>query len=559
MKRNKIFKIVSFLFLATMAQGFMSCEETDSDLVAFVEDNNLNTPNDTVYSLMGIIGKMQVVADRTVLLGELRGELTTLTENASLDLQSIANFDVDTENPYNNARDFYGIIQNCNYFISKADSLLMKRGRRVFEKELAVVRTFRAWTYLQLAMNYGSVPFFTEPILFEKDADPQKYPFYNVEQLADYFVKDLAPCVDMDYPDYGAINGTNSRRFYYPVRVLMGDYCLWAGRYKEAAKYYHDYLTKQTDVHPTNIARAKWINYEFASISDTYASQFSNASEVLTIIPMEEDEYNGIISRLPDVFNSTEENNYYYQATHSKAYDELSQAQQYALVYSDPVTLLPDTVYATDTIHYENLLQKGDLRLNSIYTLRNQASASTAYSNIRQTCLKYSGTNVTLLRLHYVYLRFAEALNRAGYPQSAFAVLKYGLWRDNIEKYISAEEREAAGDLLSFSQYTFLLENTQGIHSRGSGDANANDLYVIPELPTKNDTINFVEERICDEMALETAAEGQRFYDLIRLSMHRNDPTFLARKVAGRNGAENFDSNLFNHLSDTKNWYLPLE
>ena len=166
---------------------------------------------------------------------------------------------------------------------------------------------------------------------------------------------------------------------------------------------------------------------------------------------------------------------------------------------------------------------------------------------------------MTLLRLHYVYLRFAEALNRAGYPQSAFAVLKYGLWRDNIEKYISAEEREAAGDLLSFSQYTFLLENTQGIHSRGSGDANANDLYVIPELPTKNDTINYVEERICDEMALETAAEGQRFYDLIRLSMHRNDPTFLARKVAGRNGADNFDSNLFNYLSDNKNWYLPLE
>ena len=148
MKRNKIFKIVSFLFLATMAQGFMSCEETDSDLVAFVEDNNLNTPNDTVYSLMGIIGKMQVVADRTVLLGELRGELTTLTENASLDLQSIANFDVDTENPYNNARDFYGIILKYAFLCflagktSDAESYLLTLQADMFDFMSCVLSAF---------------------------------------------------------------------------------------------------------------------------------------------------------------------------------------------------------------------------------------------------------------------------------------------------------------------------------------------------------------------------------------------------------------------------------
>ena len=60
-------------------------------------------------------------------------------------------------------------------------------------------------------------------------------------------------------------------------------------------------------------------------------------------------------------------------------------------------------------------------------------------------------------------------------------------------------------------------------------------------------------------MALETAAEGLRFYDLMRLSMHRSDPTFLARKVAGRNGAANFDDDLYEFLSKEENWYLPLE
>ena len=44
--------------------------ETESDLVMFEEDNTLNHATDSVYSVMGIINKMQVIADRVVLLGE---------------------------------------------------------------------------------------------------------------------------------------------------------------------------------------------------------------------------------------------------------------------------------------------------------------------------------------------------------------------------------------------------------------------------------------------------------------------------------------------------------
>lgn len=568
MKRKYIYRAFIALTLPLWGLGgFTSCTEADSDLVAFVEDNNLDMPTDTVNSLIGIIGKLQQIADRTVLLGELRGDLTSLTEHATLDLQAIANFTADATNPYNSARDYYAVIQNCNYFLAYADTTLVKQGRRVFEKEYAAVKSYRAWTYLQLAINYGSVPFYTKPLLAEKDAQPSLFPFYDVTQIANYFIDDLAPYVDTDYPAYGSIGNMFSSDFYLPVRVVLGDLCLWAGRYREAAKYYHDFLTKQGDTHPTYASTIEWGTFEFNSIMDSYASQFSTSySETLSIIPMETSEYDGTVSRLNDIFNSTERNNYYYQATHSTAYDELSQSQQYTLVYNDPVTLLPDTVYASDTIHYESDMYRGDLRMSSIYRLRTQPTASTTQSSLRQTCQKYrvSGTDkflsyVCLYRVQYVYLRFAEALNRAGFPQSAFAVLKYGLWKDNIEKYISEAERTEAGDLLSFNQYVFLRENTLGIHSRGCGSANADSTYVIPQLATKADSILYVEDRICDEMALETAAEGQRFPDLMRLAMHRNDPTFLAAKVARRNGAANVDTKLYTRLSTKNNWYLPLE
>lgn len=560
MNIKNIYKAVAVACLAMASQGLTSCSEADSDLVSFVEDNRLNTPNDTLYSLMGIVNKMQVIADRTVLLGELKGDLTSLTEQATLDLQDVANFEADATNPYNNARDYYAVIQNCNYFLANADMELMKRGYVVFEKEYAVVKAYRAWTYLQLAINYGSVPFFTEPLLAEKDANPANYPYYDVKQIANYFIEDLQPYTDTAYPDYGDIYGFNSQRFYIPVRVLLGDLCLWAERYQEAAKYYHDFLTKQGSTRPTGTASVSWVSREFDKIEDTYASQVTANSEILTFIPMEEEEYDGVVSRLDDVFNSTADNNYYYQATHSVAYDELSRAQRYVALFTDPVTLLPDTLTPPEDKVYQPEALRGDLRQYSIYELRDVPSASTTYSSLRQTCLKQRSTSrVNIYRLQYVYLRYAEALNRAGYPEAAFAVLKYGLWHQNIDKYISERERTEAGDLLSFSQYTFTRENTQGLHSRGSGNADADITYAIPQLSSREDSILYVEDRICDEMALETAAEGQRFYDLMRLSMHRGDPTFLADKVASRNGAANRDEDLFSLLSDQKKWYLPLE
>lgn len=563
--------------LGGTATMLTSCVETNSNLVEFVEENQLNSPNDTVYSLVGIIGKMQQVADRTVLLGELRGDLTQLTANAHLDLQAIANFEATPDNPYVKAGDYYGIIQNCNYYLAHADSTLTKRGEKVFIKEIAVIRTYRAWAYLQLALNYGSVPFFTQPLLTELEAAPANHPRYDLKQIADYFINDLAPYVDTPQPNYGGMAGVDSRRFFIPVRVMLGDLCLWSGRYEEAANYYHDFLTRQGNTRPTELANVSWVDQEFLEVggNDSYASVFRTPTsyELLTVLPMNREEYDGIISTLPDVFGSTDRNNYFYQATHSAAYDELSQAQRFTFVYKDPTTQLPDTVSPGESIVYASANMRGDLRQQSIYKLKTVGGVSSNISSLQQSNYKFNFTGadapsyVILYRLQTVYLRYAEALNRMGLPECAFAVLKYGLCQNNLVVNIGGQtvdrlpkwEREKAGEVINFSQYTFTAQNTQGVHSRGCGRADADNTYVIPEQANLQDSILVVENLIADEMALETACEGLRWYDLMRLSQHRNDPTFLASKVAGRGGQSNFDNTLFQKLSDTKNWYLPLE
>ena len=65
-----------------------------------------------------------------------------------------------------------------------------------------------------------------------------------------------------------------------------------------------------------------------------------------------------------------------------------------------------------------------------------------------------------------------------------------------------------------------------------------------------------IEDLIIDEMGLELAFEGSRFFDLSRVALRRNDPSFFAKHLALRNGT--FDQSLYSQLLNTKNWYLPL-
>ena len=304
-------------FVAAIA--FSSCSDlldTDSELVEFQEDNRLQNPTDSVYSVMGIIYKMQTIADRTVLLGELRGDLTTTTASASTDLKDIVNFEVGVENEYNRISDYYAIINNCNYYLAHINLDLVKNGRQVFESEYAAVKAFRAWTYLQAALVYGSVPLVTEPLLTEKESQAAMLQApMDITAICNYFIDDLKPYVDTKLPVYGQIDEKNSQKFFIPVRALLGDLCLWAGRYQEAAQYYHDYLSLRTAPVATYRAHAYWQDVdtrEFRLALNNFSFSGSS-SECLCYIPMESNEFYGIASKLNDIFNSTEINMQYAQ------------------------------------------------------------------------------------------------------------------------------------------------------------------------------------------------------------------------------------------------------
>ena len=545
--------------------GLSSCADlmdTDSEFVEKVEDNRLQESTEALYSVMGIIYKMQAIADRTVLLGELRGDLTVTTPAASSDLKAITDFRIDTQNKYNRISDYYAVINNCNYFLKNVNTDVVKDGLKIFEFEYAIVKAFRAWTYLQMALVYDRVPLITEPLLTEEEARKAMNSNYvGLTEICRYFIDDLKDYVDTKLPDYATSVGLT---YFIPVRVLLGDLCLWAGEYREAAQYYHDYLSLRTDPVPTGTTGSRWSD-DIISAKDfdrpPYSLSFSFVPKYR--IPMESNDFYGIRSELADIFRSTDNNKQFAQVTPSARIRELSRQSNYCALYTNP-SGSQDTIYVPKENLYEDLYV-GDLRLAATYSknIINKDRFDQTSGEIQYIGKIYS-YDVTFYRTSMIYLRYAEALNRAGYPQSAFAVLKYGLYDDVVAKRIDEEERTEAAELIAFDTDYFSINNTQGIHSRGSGRADCDTLYALPQpataLPTRQDTVAYqiplVEDMIITEMALEGAFEGYRYYDLMRVALRRNDPAYLAEPVSRRDGTLN--EALRSKLMDKANWYLPL-
>ena len=79
-------------------------------------------------------------------------------------------------------------------------------------------------------------------------------------------------------------------------------------------------------------------------------------------------------------------------------------------------------------------------------------------------------------------------------------------------------------------------------------------------LATRQDTIDYqiplVEDIIINELALEGSFEGYRFNDLMRVAMRRGDNSYVADRIARRNGT--YDAALRARLMERKNWFLPL-
>ena len=606
---NKVLAGVFALLFPLSSLFFTSCEkffEQDSDDVLYADKDHLNNAVDTVYSVVGIMNKLQAIADRTILLGEVRGDLIDLTSTASSDLRDLATFNVGDDNVYNAPRDYYAVINNCNYFIANANTALKSnRDEFIFMKEYAAVKAIRAWTYLQLVINYGRVPFVTEPVLSKEDAERQ-YEMYDIEAVCRYFLNDLASIPELyntSYPAYRTIRSTDSRYFFFPLSIIRGELNLWLGSvtqnkefYRQAALNYYKYISQRNGTgtaYPIGLSLKMWrpgssswtatqsVNINEAFNAESESSSNYTTKELITMIPGDSIRAEGNYSELRNLFNSTEDNQYKPSLTPSQAIQDISAAQVNCCLSTVRSDGSVSVAYAPQGLSKH---QSGDLRLSNVWSEGYAFNTVSSELVETQSILKYQTRNVHIYRRQMVYLRMAEALNQAGYPRMAFQMLAQGVnnkvKNDTIYKFYSENDSlflaqfdfpETLYGLFTVSDVvssTFLAShNTIGIHTRGSGWTPRNEYYVMPDDTTITDPearlarqIAGVDSLILNESALELAFEGTRYYDVMRYAMRQSNPgETMAKIIYGRRGESRraeMQGTIKKDLNNKANWFL---
>lgn len=531
------------LVCCVITVALISCEDmmdTESPRVAYDDQHHIDNANDSIYSVIGILAQLQQVADRIVLMGELRGDLMAIDpQAASTDLQDIDRVQFSADNTYAQKRDFYAIINNCNYILAHMDTTIIEGQTRVMIPEYAQVKTLRAYTYWQMALIFGRVNYFTEPLLsvsgMSSCLDDEK----DLDALSLLLIDDLSSvaggsAADIRPLDYGTVDGWNSAEFFLPTRMLLGDLYLYNNRYEEAAQMYYDLIRQ----------RRLTVSNNFATTWQTTARQELNNGHLQAY----RDE---VVTR--QIFDSN------LRSLHS---------QLRQLTYSDKPSLLPAktftdwmqqrTHFHTDNGQAISRFFNGDLRgvaelsngkfigdafgpVSQASNLQSQASnllITKYYNNLSgsETDLLEQRplTSLAVLRPSTVYLRYAEAINRAGYPTTAFAVLKYGLnalMYDTIQHRVDTLELQRYPAYIDFRASQFDQNIGTAARGLGLGIRWDREQYIIP---VDADTTDFVERAILDEMAAETCFEGNRFFDLLRTSHHRADHPRLLFDIVSR-------------------------
>jgi hypothetical protein len=92
---------------------------------------------------------------------------------------------------------------------------------------------------------------------------------------------------------------------------------------------------------------------------------------------------------------------------------------------------------------------------------------------------------------------------------------------------------------------------TLGVEGKSIPQVRAWCPKALPVKPELN-----IEDLIIAERALELAFEGKRWNDLVRVANRRNDPAYLANKVAAKFEGTPYYDIVRNRLMNPENWYV---
>lgn len=610
-------KISVLLLTALMFTGFNSCSDLldakDDDILT--DEETFKTTYDADVAILGVYSKLMDLAGRIVIMNELRADMLDVTPNATADMNELNNHAEKPGNKYCDPTPFYEVIQNCNEALlkfeeMKSNNILDAKG---FAERYGDVMAVRCWTYLQLGIQFGSVPYITKPINTVNEAfDNSLYPVKTLDQLLPLLIADMNSLSSLE--DYSNVELPANIEKGYAVslgfinkRILLGDLYLWNNEYENAAWQYYNFLsTSNDDLYKYKTTSGTW---QVGSVPQGFWVNFLR--------------YN---SGNVNAYGNTWKNIFSFKTNDELLKDEMIWAISYDYRY-DPVYPFIELFANTGQGKYR--LKPSEYAIDSLWENQTQRDNGFAYDgrgressfdwiNGDPVVIKYSYdyyTQITdangtthldyntpvdpyrqdgrwfLYRSALVQLRYAEAVNRSGHPKLAMALVNTGIraaFSLGYPYYLTYSPTGTVTDTIAYpapynldarrdDDYTGPWYNNAGIRGRvflnsrsrpSWATAHAQDTAlqrINPVLYSEKigkDSVLWTEEYILEESALELGFEGYRWGDLLRINRRRvkDDPgnrsNIIQKQVEAkfiRKGAAAPD------LNNESSWYLPLK
>ncbi len=500
--KNKSIITMLCLFMG-LGMATTSCEDM---LTSDSDRHSYTIAGDTLYSYWGILKSLQNIGERYTILGECRGDLIDAGEFTTDSVNAILSFGLNNDpenikdgaNRYLKVSDYYHVINSCNSYLHYVDTIKTRPdGRQYMLREYAQVEAIRAWTYMQLVIHYGEVPFYLTPMLSTEEI--QNFDLRNPDNrvtAATLWDKLNAPdpktgkgrlerAYEIEeqwgYPQYEhygfKVYVCDAAKAMFPVSLVCADLLLMKNDYERAAYYYYEFLDGQYGGSlPTNYNSTGFLpkGENTPTVTNngypwSETSAPSKNTEGITAIASSTSSLWGTVQRgVNDLYgfdatirmstgsDSTTtasislSQNWERQLGPSAGYDTLRLRQKYECYRSsgsdkfddaaDTYLVVLDSVGDARGISGQNgrgyisTFNSGDYYVDETKTKR--------YIMKQNPFGGYSTVFPMVYRKSMVWLRFAEALNRAGYPGFAFAILKNGITQNN--KWLPSRETDFA-------------------------------------------------------------------------------------------------------------------
>lgn len=594
MKRTTI-KFIYRTCLVGLAITTFSCKKV-FDLPAKDQVDAVNAYQnvaDANAAVVGIYGKLQTIADRYIVLNELRADLVSPTLNADTYLKQLNTHTETTDNPWADPKPWYNLILNCNDAMYHFDDML-KTGKLKpvdYQQRYSDIGTLRCWLYLQVATHYGTIPYVTDPVSNLSDLnDATKFPRLTLDQVIDKlaaFMNDPNRYLDVyatSDPITGStasalnttVDGLATNLFFINKLSFKGDINLWKGNYNDASKAYR--LLADEGLKGGDASGQPY--YErfkvtgFTALGIGYGNPSSNPNPNQTENPLSDGPTTGWRQIFADpAFSTNTSCEYIWRLPFSSAF---SPANPFVDLFSNQGGSYKLTVSQALVDNWNSQVQ------NNGYPYDARSRIAVRNINGQPVIMKqlyYYLDNSSFLPINPLQKPGYWLLNRAGAMQQKFAEaacndnqvkVAYALLNVGISNVFTTNPVPAdrTNTMQTFLPAPYDMDarqggpqNYHGTWYRETGDrTRANLVPLSANLYLNNDKIG-LENEIINESARELSFEGYRWGDLVRIARRRNDPAFLADKVYNKLVREGNPaaSTVRAKLMTQSGWFMPFK